>query len=45
MNIQDFNELVYLLRRCRAVLNLAGYVDMVERIDALLAQYGYEIGA
>lgn len=45
MNIHDFNELVYLLRRCRAVLNLAGYIDMVEKIDALLERYGYEIGA
>ena len=32
----DYSELIYMLKKCRAVLNMAGYYDMVVAIDNLL---------
>lgn len=32
----DLAEAHYLLKRCRAVLNMAGYYDMVEMLDKVL---------
>lgn len=31
-------EMHYLLKKCRVVLNMAGYYDMVESIDKVLAK-------
>lgn len=36
-------DLIYLLKRCRAVLNMAGYYDMVEMIDKALSEHGEEV--
>jgi len=36
-------DLIYLLKKCRIVLNMAGYYDMVEQIDKALAEHGEEV--
>lgn len=35
----EYSELIYMLRKCRAVLNMAGYYDMVVAIDKMLGEY------
>lgn len=34
----EYSELIYMLRKCRAVLNMAGYYDMVVAIDKMLGE-------